>query len=59
MDDFQKMLAIVERVEARVDELSEEVKSLNRFRWKVEGMLFISSGLVSAIVAIAVELMRK
>ena len=70
MDDFAKMLEIVERVEDRIEagevqlqafykELKKELASLSKWRWRIEGALFVGSGIISALVAIAIELVKK
>jgi hypothetical protein len=69
MDDFEKMLEIVNRVETQVDDLRDDfsdmrkelalqIESISKFRWRVEGMFFVIGGIVSGAVAFAVELLR-
>jgi hypothetical protein len=66
MDDFSKMLEIVKRVEDRFEPLEEkvsglyaEIKTVNKWRWRIEGSLFLASGVISAVVAFLLEMIKR
>lgn len=68
MDDFGKMLEIVKRVEMKVQaserraeayfrQLEVKIEGLSKWRWRIEGALFLASGVISIIVTAIIETM--